>query len=55
MALREGMTDIKYLSLVKDAEYVKSACRRVCHLNSHLVSEPDTVREEAAQIIMKQK
>ncbi|MBR4672931.1 MAG: hypothetical protein IKP00_00555 [Victivallales bacterium] len=55
MALREGMTDIKYLSLVQDQAFVEKAYNRVCRLNSHLISEPDAVREEAAQLIMKQK
>ena len=55
MALREGMTDIKYLSLVKDEAFAKNAYNRVCRLNAHLISEPDQVREEAAQIILKQK
>lgn len=55
MAIREGMTDIKYLSLVKDKVFVRKAIDRVVKLNAHLTTEPDTVREEAAQLILQGK
>ena len=46
MAIREGVTDIKYLSLVKDPARARAYLERIYVTNSHDPREPDRVREE---------
>ena len=63
MAFRQGMTDIKYLAVLKKlapkhpeaAKFLKAAAKRVVinHLNDPAM--PDKVREEAAALILKLK
>ena len=46
MAIREGVTDIKYISLVKDRAKAREYLKRIYVTNSHDPKEPERVREE---------
>ncbi|MBE6370440.1 MAG: hypothetical protein E7055_00005 [Lentisphaerae bacterium] len=45
MAIREGVTDLKYLSLVKDPVRKRAYLKRLYITNAHDPKEPDRVRE----------
>ena len=61
MAVRQGMTDIKYLDKLRKVgkgnpeaeQFLKTAAKRVCVDYPHDLSMPDQVREEAAELILK--
>lgn len=61
MAFRQGMTDVKYLAKLRELgkgipeveEFLKNAAKRVAVDFAHDPNMPDTVREEAAQLILK--
>ena len=63
MALRQGITDVKYLDKLrevgKDAPeaqaFLKTAAKRVVIDKAYDPAEADKVREEAAQLILKQQ
>ena len=46
MAIREGVTDLKYLSLVKDPAKARAYLERIYVTNAHDPKEPDRVRQE---------
>ena len=46
MAIREGVTDLKYISLVKDPAKAREYLKRIYVTNSHDPKEPERVREE---------
>ena len=46
MAIREGGTDIKYISLVKEPAKAGADLERIYVTNAHDPNEPDRVREE---------
>ena len=50
MAIREGVTDIKYISLVKDPVKARSYLERIYVTNAHDPMEPARVREEILQL-----
>lgn len=61
MAFRQGMTDVKYLAKLREIgkdspeaqEFLNNAAKRVTVDFAHDPSMPDTVREEAASLILK--
>ena len=61
MAVRQGMTDVKYLAKLREAgkdspeaqDFLKTAAKRVVVDFAHDASMPDRVREEAAALILK--
>jgi hypothetical protein len=61
MALRQGMTDVKYLAELRRLgtpealEFLNSAARRVVIDFGHDPAMPDNVREEAAALLLKHR
>ena len=63
MALRQGITDVKYLDKLREIgkdspeaqAFLKTAAKRVVVDKAHDPAEADKVREEAAQLILKLK
>ncbi|OQA87422.1 MAG: hypothetical protein BWY31_00792 [Lentisphaerae bacterium ADurb.Bin242] len=61
MAVRQGMTDVKYLAKLREVgkdspeaqEFLKNAAKRVVVDFAHDPETPDKVREEAAALILK--
>ena len=61
MAVRQGMTDVKYLQKLREVgkespeaqDFLKTAAKRVVVDFGHDPSMPDKVREEAAALILK--
>ena len=54
MAIREGVTDLKYLSLVKDPAKARAYLERIYVTNAHDPKEPDRVRQEIIKEVLKQ-
>ena len=46
MAIREGVTDIKYILLVKDPAKARAYLERIYVTNAHDPKEPERVRVE---------
>lgn len=53
MAIREGVTDIKYLSLVKDPAKARVYLERIYVTNAHDPKEPERVRAEILRELEK--
>ncbi|MBQ7403950.1 MAG: hypothetical protein IJW05_10985 [Lentisphaeria bacterium] len=53
MAIREGVTDIKYISLVKDPAKARAYLERIYVTNTHDPKEPERVREEILKALEK--
>jgi len=61
MAVRQGMTDVKYLQKLREVgkespevqAFLKTAAKRVVVDFAHDPTMPDRVREEAAALILK--
>lgn len=61
MAMRQGMTDVKYLAKLREVagnspdaqKFLAGAPKRVVIDFGHDPSMPDKVREEAAELILK--
>ena len=52
MAIREGVTDLKYLSLIKDPARVRAYLERIYVTNAHDPKEPDRVRQEIIKEVL---
>lgn len=54
MAIREGVTDLKYLSLVKDQARARAFLERIYVTNAHDPKEPGRVRQEIIKEVIRQ-